>query len=123
MTRIRQRGAQPGNTNRVKTGFYSKRFNGDELDDLEIELREGLTDEIALMRVMMRRVLDAADGETEKKDLIDTLATLGTSSTRLSLLMRAQAQINNHQTDIANLIIDAIEEVANANHLGDRFTK
>ena len=120
MTRIRQRGAQPGNTNRVKTGFYSKRFNGDELDDLEIELREGLTDEIALMRVMMRRVLDAADGETEKKDLIDTL---GTSSTRLSLLMRAQAQINNHQTDIANLIIDAIEEVANANHLGDRFAK
>jgi len=64
--RIRRRGAQPGNTNRVKTGFYSKRFQGDELDDLELELREGLTDEIALIRVMMRRVLDAAEGENKK---------------------------------------------------------
>ena len=122
MTNRRRRGAQPGNTNTVKTGFYSKRFKGTELDDLELELREGLVDEIGLMRVMMRRVLDAAEGETSKSDLSETLTTLGTSSTRVALLIRAQHQINDHQTDIANLIMDAIEEVANAKHLGDRFT-
>ena len=122
MTNRRRRGAQPGNTNTVKTGFYSKRFKGTELDDLELELREGLVDEIGLMRVMMRRVLDAAEGETSKADLSETLTTLGTSSTRVALLIRAQHQINDHQTDIANLIMDAIEEVANAKHLGDRFT-
>ena len=119
----RQRGAQRGNVNAVKSGFYSKRFQGGELDDLDMELREGLTDEIALMRIMMRRVLDAANEEKKREPLMETLSTLGTASTKLAILLRTQAQINNHQTDIAALIIDAIEEVANAKHLGTRFTK
>jgi len=54
----RSRGGQPGNANAVKHGFYSRKFRDLESQDLETALRDGLGDEIALMRVMIRRVFD-----------------------------------------------------------------
>jgi hypothetical protein len=42
----RSRGAQPGNTNALKHGFYSKRFSQLELTDLETALGDGLGDEV-----------------------------------------------------------------------------
>jgi hypothetical protein len=63
----RKRGAQPGNTNALKHGFYSHRFNNLEISDLNTALSDGLTDEIALLRVIIRRVFEYAD--TDAQDL------------------------------------------------------
>ncbi len=54
----RKRGGQTGNLNALKHGFYSKHFKRSELDDLE-EIGD-LQEEIQMMRVVIRRLLEAA---------------------------------------------------------------
>jgi hypothetical protein len=53
----RNKGAQPGNTNALKHGFYSRFFKEGEVTDLS-SLAPDLTDEIAMLRVITRRLLD-----------------------------------------------------------------
>ena len=55
----RKRGGQPGNQNARKHGFYSKVL--DEADQLDFELAigvEGIDDEIALLRVKIKSILE-----------------------------------------------------------------
>ena len=54
-----------GTINALKHGFYSQRFSPIELQDLDIALADGLDDEIALLRVTIRRVFDLATEEGE----------------------------------------------------------
>ena len=58
MVTKRKRGAQLGNLNALQHGFYSRRFREEEIADLE-SLSEGLQDEAAMLRVLIRRVFDA----------------------------------------------------------------
>ena len=51
----RKRGAQPGNTNALKHGFYTKNFSLAERRGLEATQEIVLADEIALLRVLIRR--------------------------------------------------------------------
>ena len=59
-------GAPEGNWNAFKHGFYSKRFRPLELSDLDTALGDGLEDEIALLRVIIRRVFECANDEENK---------------------------------------------------------
>jgi hypothetical protein len=55
----RKRGAQQGNQNARKHGFYSRALN--EAEQLDFELAtgvEGLDDEIALLRIRIRALLE-----------------------------------------------------------------
>ena len=55
----KKRGASPGNQSARKHGFYSKVL--DEAEQLDLELAqgvEGIDDEIALLRVKIKSVLD-----------------------------------------------------------------
>jgi hypothetical protein len=91
----RSRGAQPGNTNALKHGFYTDLYTDLELTDLETALGKGLGDEIALMRVNIRRFVAAFDTKSNSDDPMSFedasifLTTLGSSMTRLSGLLRA----------------------------------
>ena len=110
----RPSGGQPGNWNAFKHGFYSRRFRPLELSDLDAALSEGLTDEIALLRVIIRRVFSYADNEAMDLDSwTKALNTLGAASTRLAGLLRTQQIISGGGTDIVDILSSAIEEVAN----------
>jgi len=87
----RPRGAQPGNTNALKHGFYSQRFSQLELTDLESALGDGLGDEIALMRVLIRRFVDHIEAQPDLplEETSIYLNTLGSNMTRLAGLLRA----------------------------------
>jgi hypothetical protein len=54
----RKRGGQPGNTSAVKHGFYTKNFSPAERRELESVGGIVLGDEIALLRVLIRRFAD-----------------------------------------------------------------
>ena len=54
----RKRGGQPGNTNAVKHGFYTKNFSLAERRGLVDTNEIVLGDEIALLRVLIRRFAD-----------------------------------------------------------------
>jgi hypothetical protein len=51
----RKRGGQAGNTNALKHGFYTKNFTLAERQGLEATKEIVLADEIALLRVLIRR--------------------------------------------------------------------
>lgn len=83
-------GAPPGNTNALKHGFYSRRFNQVELADLE-EVNDGdLEDEIALLRVSMRRVIEWSHDIKSFSDAVSYLRVIAMASASLSRLVRAR---------------------------------
>ncbi len=106
----RKPGGQPGNLNAFKHGFYSHRFNSLELKDLGTVLTDNLDDEIALLRVVMRRVFEFADkGEQTLNDWSMTLSTLGAASTRLAGLLRTQQIMTGGKSgDVVDLLSEAI---------------
>jgi hypothetical protein len=74
--RFNPRGAScidPGNLNALKHGFYSKQFEAVEIQDLETRLLVGLQDEVAMLRVMMRRILDLTRGCDDREELMNVL--------------------------------------------------
>ena len=62
----KRRGGQPGNTNAVKHGLYSKKFSPDEIESLA-GMSEGLKDEIDVVRVMLKRILDYLDQKRDEE--------------------------------------------------------
>jgi len=108
----RKAGAQPGNFNALKHGFYSQRFSPLEILDLENAMVDGLDEEIALLRLTIRRVFDLA---TEKGEDTETwfkaLSTLGLASTRLAGLVRTQKLIKSDSSSVASALSQALGEV------------
>jgi len=107
------RGAQPGNTNALKHGFYSRRFLNIESDDLDVALMDGLQDEIALIRVVIRRVFErASEEELDLDQLTRSLATLGRASTQLANLLRTQKVISGtDQSLLTSALREALKDV------------
>ena len=58
----RSRGAQPGNLNAVKHGFYSAHFHQADLAAFETNTFTGLNDEIALLRLYIHRAVELGAG-------------------------------------------------------------
>ena len=110
--RTRTRGAQLGNTNALKHGFYARAFRDLEAADLDMLLRDGLTDEITMLRVMMRRTMDLADKIKDVDTIGATLGVLGMTATRLAGLLRTQKILGGDNSSTAAAIAQALSEVA-----------
>jgi len=105
----RKSGGQPGNINALKHGFYSRRFTKLEIKDLATILPANLEDDIALHRVMNRRMFDLADRDAKT---IDEWATvhfaIGSSTTRICSLARVQFLLTGDKGDLkTKLILDS----------------
>jgi hypothetical protein len=107
---MRRSGAQPGNRNALKHGFYAKGFIPLELTDLSTALGDGLTDEISLLRVIIRRVFDFAnDHESQSLETWSgSLNTLGAACTRLAGLLRTNQLLGGGGPE------EALEKLAQA---------
>ncbi len=97
MTNRRKPGAQPGNTNALKHGEYSKRLEAPlpAADPLSMD------DEIAMLRFAMRRVFSFAEHH-EEQDLQtwgDTLNLLSRSASRLAQVLRTKQQLQTERKD------------------------
>lgn len=114
------RGAQPGNLNALKHGFYSRSFKDLENTDLEAMLAQDLESEIAMLRVVVRRAfeLSTTPGGDEVEighDLdkaIHVMNSLGMASIRLGSLLKVQAMLGKREGDIGAVISEALKEVA-----------
>ncbi len=101
-----------GNRNALKQGYYAKSFNQAESADLEEMGQEAdLTSEIAMMRVVIRRVFEAADDCAELEAWVNVLRSLGAASTRLAGLLKAQKQLSGGGSEIADALSQALREV------------
>ena len=86
-----------------------------ELSDLSNVLSENLDDEIALLRIIIRRVFEYADNEAVTlSDWMSTLSTLAASATRLSGLLRTQHQLTGKKSgdEFLEIIKESIRETA-----------
>jgi hypothetical protein len=108
----RSRGGQPGNKNAQKHGFYSGNFKPKENEDLAALGGEvDLTDEIVMLRVVMRRMFENSDNCGDVASWADVLNSLGAASTRLAGLLRTQKLLSGGGSEVADALSQALREV------------
>jgi hypothetical protein len=105
------RGAPKGNLNALKHGFYSRLFRADESNDLADNGCDSLEHEITLLRVMIRRTMQLADGIDDLKEATRVLNALGAAAGRLANLLRTQKSLKPSRTQVADEISIAIQQV------------
>jgi hypothetical protein len=105
------RGAQPGNTNALKHGFYARKFTHSEHLDLE-SVGVGIDSEVAMLRVATRRMFDLANGEHDLESMIHITGALGQAATRLAGLLRTQKLLGgDDNSSVIRAISEAVAEV------------
>lgn len=120
----RTRGAQPGNTNAVKHGFYSRQFRPQELSDLDSILLGNLDDELNMFRIVTRRVYDLANEkkvkpEEELAHWTAALETLGRACIRQGNLLKTQHLLGGTAERMIEVIKAALANVTAQEHLND----
>jgi hypothetical protein len=119
-SRRRKRGAQPGNLNALKHGFYSRQFANLELEDLDASLEHGLSNEINMLRVAARRLFDLASNQ-ENQSLEQagrTLSLLSMAAGKLATISRVQHMLGgNQEDDTLKVIVETIQEVIQEKNL------
>lgn len=106
-TRIikRKRGAQLGNHNAFKHGFYSDQFKQTERDSLSQIQNTDLSNEIEFLRVEIRRYLEAETAEMNHIDYetrMQALRTVSLATESLTRLIRTQVILNAKSLEIEN---------------------
>lgn len=104
----RKRGAQPGNRNALKHGFYARHFRLSELNSLE-HVQNGLRDEIDLLRLAMQRLIALATAQdSEAAEWQKTLQALGVASQRLAKLVQIHRQLTAEQDLESDALVASI---------------
>jgi hypothetical protein len=97
----RRRGAQPGNNNALKHGFYSHTFTDSEIDRLDNSIVGEFKDEEALMRSLISRSAEAMkNGEMTYYDYIVALRAVVLAVGRIESLHRTRKAIYEKQTTL-----------------------
>jgi hypothetical protein len=103
--------APKGNLNALKNGFYSRLFRtGESNDILQAEPGE-LEHEITLLRVMIRRTMELAEGIDDLKEASRALDALGAAASRLAGLLRTQKHLREKDATYSEEISIAIREM------------
>lgn len=106
-----------------KTGFYARQFSQAEARDLQAADERGLLDEIALLRVVMRRTIELADGISELPEMVQALKALSAAAGRLAGLLRTQGQVaNSRRSEVTDLLNQELAALAAEYRLSERFT-
>ncbi len=105
------RGAPKGNLNALKNGFYSRLYRSAENNDLAENQASDLGHEIKLLRVMIRRTMELADGIDDLREATRVLDALGVAASRLSSLLKTQKSLNKNTSPMADEISIAIQQV------------
>jgi hypothetical protein len=88
----------------IRNGFYAQAFRSGEL-------AEGLQDEITMLRVATRRVIEFIDEFQSPKEAVATLGALGLAAVRLSTLLRTQKLLSGSEHNTAAALSQALAEV------------
>jgi hypothetical protein len=108
----RRRGAPTGNKNAVKHGFYSTKFKKSERTALDESEFSGLSQEIALLRLYIRRVVARSVHIDDFYEDLEVLRVLSVAFSSLSRLVRAHALLaSSGESEIAQALHEALEDV------------
>ena len=127
-TKGKKPGAQPGNKNAEKHGFYSRQFTAEQNQRLQLSDNTSLESEIDLLRVCLDRLYNQLDMEpvyltgkdedgapiqTEIRDdhYLKQLNTLSLMTQSLSTTIRTQHLIKGKNGSVHDDIMRALEEL------------
>lgn len=106
-----KRGAQPGNLNALKHGFYSRIFKKVEIEHLELFDEVNLRDEIILMRIIINRIFNMSQDIDSPETLSNLLNSLGMAAIRMASLMKTE-KILNEGDNFNKMLVIALNDVA-----------
>jgi hypothetical protein len=86
----RSRGGQLGNLNALKHGFYTRRLKKRDLTGVEATDVKTLIEEIALVRVFTRRLIESLDPSADAYELASVLRILCVALKSITNAMKAQ---------------------------------
>lgn len=98
----------------LRHGFYSRRFREEETKDLDqSQPGEDLQDEFKLLKVLMRRVFEAAEDENggTLKDVAKALSACSAAMGRKAVMLSTQARLNGNTDEIVRALNEAIDEI------------
>jgi hypothetical protein len=104
----RTRGGQPGNSNALRHGFYSKSFTQAELLNLETGLQGEFTDEIEVARTNAERLATLLK-DYQNMDIAEVVAlsnALNNYLDRIQSLSRSQRFMYRNQTTIEQALAE-----------------
>ena len=106
----RKRGGQAGNTNALKHGFYTKNFSLAERRGLEATQEIVLADEIALLRVLIRRVSGQvlAGQGVPLNESAQYLAVISEAMLRLASMLRTNHMLGGSETSDLEQILSLV---------------
>ncbi len=107
----RKPGAQPGNKNAEKHGFYSKRFDADETRRLQAADRFSVEDELDLLRVYVDRISKLTPLDTLSEDDLKALNTLSLLTQSISTMIRTHFLTKGKGGMVEATILEALEEL------------
>lgn len=101
--------APKGNTNALKHGFYSRFFKDEEVNDMQL-ISDDLTQEIAMLRILVRRALVLSE-KVEDKDKASIINAVSIGTSRLGNLMHTNLILSGKASDIGSLLFKALSEL------------
>jgi hypothetical protein len=106
------RGAPPGNLNALKHGFYARQFKKADLAGLEECDFDGLKDEIAILRVYIRRLIQQSSDTTDLYETAGILRILCLAASSLTRLIKTQHfLVSGGENPLMRDLRRALEEV------------
>jgi hypothetical protein len=111
MPSTRPRGAPVGNLNALKHGFYTRRLNKRDLSGVDSTGVKNLVDEIAVVRVFTRRLIEALDPAADAYEVAGALRILCVALTSITRAMLAQQYLDKNSGGMDDAISIAIREV------------
>ncbi len=97
--------------NNPKDNFYAHGFTRAEMEDLRFLQGGGVTEEIILLRVIIRRAFEYAMERDDVKEALAFVNAIGNACTRLTQMVTAQKKLAEAPTELAGAITQALEEV------------
>src|SRR4030043_1867216 len=109
----RSRGGQPGNLNALKHGFYTRRFTHTDLAGVESTDFNSLMEEIAIIRLYARRLIELDNQSTDISQVTNILRILCLASLPITRLVKTSQFLQVNGNTSASDLHKALEEITN----------
>jgi hypothetical protein len=110
-TSPRRRGGQLGNTNALKHGFYTRRIHRRDLSGVEDTSIKGLAEEIALIRIFTRKLIESSADTADLYEIAGILRAVCLASSTITRIIKAQAFLVNDPSGFYQEVDEALRQV------------
>ena len=97
--------------NALKHGFYTRRVRKRDLTDLQTSDFKGLAEEIAILRIFTRRLVERYEDSADLHETLLVLRTLCLSSSCLSRMVKTQHWLLSQEDPIQDALEQALTEL------------